>query len=151
MTITSILLQQFHLLISLIARINPFGGCSHCLETSQVVYDANQLTGFSVMGISFEGSSRLICKIIFFVNRILLLLPLLRLALIFLIFMVYLVFFTLYCFSTLVCANLVGKSFGRFACFDLGSTFIGAVPWSVRVFLIILLLTGKTRIFKDAS
>ena len=70
---------------------------------------------------------------------------------IFLIFMVYLVFFTLYCFSTLVCANLVGKSSGRFACSDLGSTFIDAVPWSVRVLLTIFLLTGKTRIFKEAG
>ena len=150
MTITSILLQ-FHLKISLIARINPFSGCSHCLEASQVVCNANRLTGFSVMGISFEGSSRAICKIIFFVNRILLLLLVLRLPMIFLIFMVYLVFFALYCFSTLVCANLVGKSSGRFACFDLGSTFIDAVSWSVRVFLTILLLTGKTRVFKDAG
>ena len=103
------------------------------------------------MGIFFEGSSRAICKIISFVNRILLLLPVLRLALIFLIFMVYLVFFTLYYFSTLVCANLVGKGFGRFSSFDLGSTFIDAVPWSVQVFLPIFLLTGKTRIFKDAG
>ena len=103
------------------------------------------------MGISFEGSSRAICKIIFFVNRILLLLLVLRLTLIFLIFMVYLAFFTLCCFSTLVCANLVGKSSGRFACFDLGSTFIDAVSRSVRVFLTILLLTGKTRVFKDAG
>ena len=70
---------------------------------------------------------------------------------IFLIFMVYLVFFALYCFSTLVCANLVGKSSGRFACFDLGSTFIEAVPWSVPVLLTILLLTRKTRVFKDAG
>ena len=150
MTITSILLQ-FHLQISLIARINPFSGCSHCLEVSQVVCDANRLTGFSVMGTSFEGSSRAICKIIFYVNRILLLLLVLRPALLFLIFMVYLVFSTLYYFSTLVCANLVGKSSGRFACFDLGSTFIDAVSWSVRVFLTILLLTGKTRVFRDAS
>ena len=75
------MLQQFHLLISLIARMNPFSGCSHCLETSQVVWDANQLTGFYVMGIFFEGSSQEICKTIFFVNRILLLLPVLRLAL----------------------------------------------------------------------
>ena len=52
--------------------------------------------------------------------------------------MVYLVFFTLYCFSSLVCANIVGKGFGRFACFDLGSTFIGAIPWSVQAFLTIL-------------
>ena len=143
MTITSILLQ-FHLQISLIACVNPFSGCSHCLEASQVVCDANWLTGFFVM-----GSSRAICNIIFFVNRILLLLLVLRLALIFLIFIVYLVFFTLYYFNILVCANLVGKSSGRFACFDLGSTFIDAVPWSVRVFLTILLLTGKTRVFKD--
>ena len=150
MTITSVLLQ-FHLQISLVARINPFSGCSHCLEPSQVVCDANRLTGLSVMGISFEGSSQAICKIIFFVNKILLLLLVLRLPLIFLIFMVYLVFFALYCFSTLVCANLVGKSSGRFACFDLGSTFIDAVSWSVRVFLTILLLTGKTRVFKDAG
>ena len=88
------------------------------------------------MGISVEGSSRAIYKIIFFVNRILLLLPALHLALIFLIFMVY-IFFTLYCLSNLVCANLVGKSSGRFACVDLGSTFIDAVPWSVQVFLTI--------------
>ena len=67
---------------------------------------------------------------------------------IFLIFMVYLVFFELYFFSTLVCANLIGKCSGRFACSDLGSTFVDAVPWSVRVLLTILLLTGKTPIFK---
>ena len=115
MTTASILLQ-FHLLVILIVRINPFSGCLHFFEASQVVCDANWLTGFSVMGISFEGSSQAICKIIFFVNRILLLLPVLRPALIFLIFMVYLVFFTLYRFSTLVCAYLVGKSFGRFIC-----------------------------------
>ena len=108
LTITSILLQ-FRLQIRLITRINPFSGCSLCLEASQVVCDANRLTGFSVMGISFGGSSRAICKIIFFVNKILLLLPVLRLAQIFFMFMVYLVFFTLYCFSTLVCANLVGR------------------------------------------
>ena len=165
MTITSILLQ-FHLQISLISSIYLFSGCSHCLEigsiypfsgcslcleASQVVWNANWLTGFSVMDISFEWSSQAISKIIFFINSILLLLPVLRLALIFLIFMVYLLFSTLYCFSTLVCANLVAKRFGRFACFDLGSTFIKAVPWSLQVFLTILLLTGKTCIFKDAS
>ena len=60
------MLLQFHLQISLIARINPFSGCSHCLEASQVVCDANWLSGFSVMGISSEWSSRAICKIIFF-------------------------------------------------------------------------------------
>ena len=122
MTITGILLQ-YHLQISLIDRINPFSGCSHCLEASQVVYDTNRLTGFFVMRISFEGSYRAICKTIFFVNRILLLLSVLLLALIFLIFMAYLVFSMLHCFSTLVCANIVG----RFACFDLGSKFIDAV------------------------
>ena len=126
MTITSILLL-FHLPISLIAHMNPFSGCLHCLEVSQVVCDANWLTGFSVMGISVGESSWAIYKI-FFVSRILLLLPVLHLALIFLIFMVYLVSFMLYCFSTLVCANLVGNSFGRFACVDLGSMFIDAVP-----------------------
>ena len=144
MTTTSILLL-FHLLISLIAHINPFSGCSHCLEATPVVCDANWLTGFSAMGISAEGSSRAIFKIIFFVNRILLLLPVLRLALMFLIFMVYLVFFMLYCFSTLVCAHGVGKSFG------LRSKFIEAVPWPVQVFLTNLFLTGKTCIFKDAG
>ena len=156
MIITSILLQ-FHLQISLIARINPFSGCSHCLEASQVVCDTNQLADFSVVGISFEGSPRAICKIILFVNRILLLLPVLRLALIFLTFMVYLVFFTLYCFSTLVCANLVGNLVSvlwlvvltQSACSDLGSTFIDTVPWSAQVFLTILLLTGKACVQKD--
>ena len=93
----------------MITRINPFSGCSLCLEASQVVCDANRLTGFSVMGISFGGSSGAICKIIIFVKKILLLLPVLRLAQIFFMFMVYLVFFTLYCFSTLICANLVGR------------------------------------------
>ena len=51
----------------------------------------------------------------------------------------------------MVCANLAGKSVGRFACFDLRSTFIDAVPWSVQLFLTDLLLTGKTLIFKDAG
>ena len=51
MTITSILLL-FHLLISSIADIYFFSGCSHYLEVSQVIYDANRLTGFCVMGIS---------------------------------------------------------------------------------------------------
>ena len=108
MTITSILLL-FHVLISSIACKNPSSG----------YFEANQVIYYSVMGTSIERSFQVICKIIFFVNRILLLLPVLRLAQIFLTCMVYLVFFTLYCFSTLVCANLVGKSFGRFACFDL--------------------------------
>ena len=90
-------------------------------------------------------------KLINLANRILLLLPVLRLALIFLTCIVCLLFFTLYCFSTLVYANLVGKSFGRFASFDLGSTFIDAIPWSVQLFLTILLLTGETLIFKDAG
>ena len=143
MTITSILLL-FHVLISSIACKNPSSGCSHYFEANQVIY-------YSVMGTSIESSFRVICKIIFFVNRILLLLPVLRLAQIFLTCMVYLVFFTLYCFSTLVCANLVGKSFGRFACFDLWSTFIDTVPWSVKMFLTILLLTEKTLIFKDTG
>ena len=100
------------------------------------------------MEIFFEGSSRAICKIISFVNRILLLLSVLRLALIFLIFMVYLVFFTLYCFSTLVCANLVGKGFGRFSSFDLGSTFIDAVPWSVQVFFAHFFVDWKNTYFQ---
>ena len=151
MTITSVLLL-FHLLISSITWINPFGGCSHYLEASQVIYDANRLTGFSVMGISTETSIRAIFKIIFFVDRILLLLlPVLRLALVSSIYMVYSVFFTLYCFSTLVCAKLVRKSFGRFACFNLRSTVIDAVLWSVQLFLTILLLTRKTFIFKDVA
>ena len=107
LTITSILLQ-FRLQIRLITRINPFSGCSLCLEAS-LVCDANRLTGFSVMGISFRGSSGAICKIIIFVKKILLLLPVLRLGQIFFMFMVYLVFFTLCCFSTLICANLVGR------------------------------------------
>ena len=150
MTITRIVLL-FHVLIGLIARTNPFSGCSHYLETSQMIYDADRVTGFSVIRTSIDRRFRAICKIIFFVNRILLLLPVLRLALIFLTCIVCLLFFTLYCFSTLVYANLVGKSFGRFASFDLGSTFIDAIPWSVQLFLTILLLTGETLIFKDAG
>ena len=150
MTITSIMLL-FHLLISLFARINPCSGCSRCLEASQVTCQANRLTGFSVMGISIETSFRAICKATFFLNSILLLIPVLRLAFIFLIFMVYLLLFSLYCFSTLVCINLVGKNFGRFAYFDFRSTFIDAFSWSVQLFLTILLLTGKTFIFKDAG
>ena len=61
MTSTSILLL-FHLLISLIARIILSRDCLHYLEASQLVYDANRLTGFSVMGISIEGHFRAICK-----------------------------------------------------------------------------------------
>ena len=52
MMITSILVL-FHLLISLIVRIIPFSGCSRYLEASQLI-DNNQLTGFSVRGISIE-------------------------------------------------------------------------------------------------
>ena len=55
-----------------------------------------------------------------------------------------LVFFTLNCLSILVYANLVGESFGRLVCLDHGSPFTDAVPWSIQVFLTILLLTGKT-------
>ena len=75
----------------------------------------------------------------------------LRLALIFFIFMFNFAFFTLNCLSTLVYADLVGKSFGRFACLDLGSMFTDAIPWPLQVFLTILLLTGKTRIFTGAD
>ena len=53
MTITIISLL-FYSLINSNARINPFSGCLHYLEASQEIYDANQLTGFSVMGISTE-------------------------------------------------------------------------------------------------
>ena len=121
MAITRILL--FYLLISLITCINPFSGCLNYLEASQVIYKANQLTGLSVMEISTEKNFRAICKIIFAVKRIILSLPVLRLALIFLICMFYGIFM-LYCFSTLVLANLVGKMFCRFACFDV-------ISWSV--------------------
>ena len=130
--------------IHLIPGINPLSGC-------QVIYDANRLSGFSVMGISIERNIRAICKTIFLVNRIILYLPVLRLGLVFLMYIVYLIFLTLYCFSTLVCPNLVSKRFGRFACFDLRLTLIGAVLWSAQLFLTILLLTGKTFIFKDAG
>ena len=95
-------------------------------KASQLVYDANRLTGFLEMGNSIEGHFRGICKIIFFVNGMLLLLLVLHLALVFYICMVYLVFFTLYCFSILICADLVRKSFG---CFDLRSVFVDTVPW----------------------
>ena len=138
---TSILLL-FYLLISSIAHINPFSGCSHYLEAIQVVYQANRLTGFSVKGISIERNF----QAIFF--RILLLLPFLRLALIFFIWPIW--YFSRYIVSVLlVCANLIGKSFGRFICFDLRSTFTDVVPWSSQLFLTILLMTTKTLIFKD--
>ena len=114
MTITSTLLL-FHVLISLIARISPFNGCSHYLQASQVTYNTDRLTGFSVMGTSIERSLQAFCKIIFFVNRTLLLLPVLCLALIFLIFIVYLVFFTLlYCFSTTSLLDPISWDSGNF-------------------------------------
>ena len=71
MTIISILLL-FHLLISFIIHINPFSDCLYYLEASQLIYKVNRLIGFSVMGISIKRHFRVICKIIFFVNRILL-------------------------------------------------------------------------------
>ena len=49
--ITTILLLLY-LVIGLIARIIPFSGCLHYLEASQLINDANLLTGFPVMGIS---------------------------------------------------------------------------------------------------
>ena len=91
-----------------------FSGCLCYLEASQLIYDTHRLTSFSMMGISTEGHFRAIFKIIISVNTILLLLPVLHLALTFFICMVKLVFSTLNCFNTLACANLVGKSFGRF-------------------------------------
>ena len=100
MKIASILLL-FCLITSLTACMNPFSACSHYFENIQVISDANRLTAFSMMVISIEGSFRAIRKIIFFVNRILLLLPVLHQALVFLICMVYLVFFTLYIVSVL--------------------------------------------------
>ena len=85
MAITSMLLL-FHLLISSIDRINHLSCCSRCLEASQMICDANRLTGFSVMRISIEGSFPAICQTNVSVNRVLLLL-------IILICTVYLVFF----------------------------------------------------------
>ena len=52
--------------------------------------------------------------------------------------MVYLVFFTLHCFITLICANLVCKSYGRFASFNLGSMFIDAFFGLYRCFSLFL-------------
>ena len=46
-------------------------------------------------------------------------------------------------FCTLVCSNLVAKCFGRFACFDLGSPFIDAVPLSVQELLTIFCWLGR--------
>ena len=60
-----------------------------------MIYDANRLTGFSVMEISIERNIRAICKIIFFVNRILLLLPVLRVALTFFIYIFHVILFVL--------------------------------------------------------
>ena len=48
-------------------------GCSDYFEDSQLICDANELIGFSVMGDSIEKNFPAICKIIFFINRILLL------------------------------------------------------------------------------
>ena len=56
--------------------------------------------------------------------------------------MVCLVFFTLYCFSTLV----YGKNVGRFTCFDVRLMFVDAVPWSVQLFLSILLKDSFSKI-----
>ena len=62
---------------------------------------------------------------------------------------------TLDCFSTLINTILLGKRFGIFNCFtcrfDLRSTFMDAVPWSVQLLLTIVLLTGKILIFKDTG
>ena len=151
MMITSILLL-FHLLISFIVRTTPFSGCSRYLEASQLIYDADRLTGFSVMRISIKGQFRAIFKIIFFVNRILLLLSVLHLYWYFYIrILKYLVFFPSYCFSNLVSTSLVGKGFDWLGCLNLTSTLIDAVPCSVQLLLTILLPTGTTLIFKDAG
>ena len=131
----------------MIAYIIPFSGCSHYLEASQLIYNPNLLTGFPVVEIYVERHFQAIWKIIFFLNRILLLLSVLHLAMIFFIFMVYLIIFTLYYIITMVCFTLVGKSIDRFGCFDHRSTFTDTVPLSAELFLIDLLLTGKTLIF----
>ena len=130
MKITSILLLLY-LLINFVARIIPFGGCSHCLQASQLIQGAYRLT-------SFSRHFRVIRKIIFYINRALFLLSVLRVAWISFINMVYfffsfLFFYTLCCFNAPVFANLVVKSFGRFGCFDLRLTFIDAVSCYVAV------------------
>ena len=51
------------LLISLIARIITFGGCPHHLEVIHLIYHANWLTSFSVMGISIEKHFRAILHV----------------------------------------------------------------------------------------
>ena len=141
MTIINILLQ-FLLLISLeihnIACIFLFSGCQPHLEASQLIYDVNRLSGSCVMRISIEGHFRAICKVNFYVNRILLLLSDLCVVLIFVIYIICLVFLMLYCFSSLVSVNVVSKSLGRFGCFDRRSTFTDVVSWSLQLVLVIL-------------
>ena len=48
---------------------------------------------------------------------------------------IYLLFFTIYCFSTLVCVNLVGKILVMLGYFDLRLTYIDAIAWSVQLFM----------------
>ena len=86
MTIISILLQ-FHLIISFkfldIACIIPSSDCLGYFYASWLICDANPLAMFSAMRISIDRLSRPISNLIFTVNRIFLLLPVLRLVLIF--------------------------------------------------------------------
>ena len=84
MKITSILLLLY-LLINFVVHKILFGGCSHCLKASQLIQGAYRLT-------SFSRHFRAIRKIIIYINRVLFLLSVLRVAWISFINMVYFFF-----------------------------------------------------------
>ena len=63
---------------------------------------------------------------------------------------IYLVFFTKYFFSTQDCTSPISRGLASFGRHDLEMMFTDVTLWSLRLFMNIPLLIGKSFIFKDA-
>ena len=129
---------------------NPSNGGFCWMETSQLICDISRLAGCYTMRTPIVGVFRESCRIIFFASILILLLTFLLLLLIFSVDLLYLVILFTF-FSTQDCANPMGKSLIGTGYRAHGIKFLGIILWSLRLFQIILLLIGKSFIFKDAG
>ena len=155
MTIISVLIQ-FCLTISLgihkaACLIDLFSGRSYCVETSNLICGAYQLTGFFAVGMSTDRVFRAGYTISFFVSLALSLLDYLHLLLIIFKYLVYLVLFMKWFFSIEDFTFPMSRGLVNFGRLELGVIFTNVTLWSLRLFLNIPLFIGKSFIFKDAS
>ena len=155
MTIISVLIQSC-LTISLgihkaICLIDLFSRRSYCVETSNLICGAYQLTGFFAVGMSTDRVFRAGYTISFFVSLALSLLDYLHLLLIIFKYLVYLVLFMKWFFSIEDFTFPMSRGLVNFDRLELGVIFTNVTLWSLRLFLNIPLFIGKSFIFKDAS